>query len=164
MESGHNPSVGADSLYASGASLSVPSLLSSVPPVAPLAFDQRAESGSGLGVLSSSSLYGYGTLPVCNCGIVVTATIITMFFFPYSCPTQHWCYLYTSSLYSCYSSLSFDTHLRFNKQLIYFLRIPSSDLNSSCILISGMPVISCFKFMFYHLFLFFPWNNIFSSL
>ena len=97
MESGHNPSVGADSLYSGGANLSVPSLLSSVPPVT-LAFDQRAKSGSGLGVLSSSSLYGYGTLPVCNCGIVVTATIITMFFFPYSCPAQHWCHLYASSL------------------------------------------------------------------
>ncbi|XP_022720264.1 KH domain-containing protein At4g18375-like isoform X2 [Durio zibethinus] len=63
-DSGHNPSVGEDSLYSGGVSLSVPSLLSSVPPVASLAFDQRAESGSGLGVLSSSSLYGYGTLPM----------------------------------------------------------------------------------------------------
>ncbi|XVE51634.1 hypothetical protein DITRI_Ditri02bG0057500 [Diplodiscus trichospermus] len=63
-ESGHNSSIGVDSLYSSGASLSLPSLLSSVPPVAPLAFDQRPESGSGLGVLSSSSLYGYGTLPM----------------------------------------------------------------------------------------------------
>ncbi|XWS15980.1 hypothetical protein CRYUN_Cryun34aG0048200 [Craigia yunnanensis] len=61
-DSGHNPYVGADSLYSGGASLSVPSLLSSVPPVTPLAFNRRAESGSGLGVLSSSSLYGYGTL------------------------------------------------------------------------------------------------------
>ncbi|XVF27299.1 hypothetical protein REPUB_Repub14bG0095000 [Reevesia pubescens] len=45
-DTGHNPSVGADSLYSGGASLSMSSLLS---PVAPLAFDQRAESGSGLG-------------------------------------------------------------------------------------------------------------------
>ncbi|MBA0683883.1 hypothetical protein Goari_025510, partial [Gossypium aridum] len=77
-DAGHNPSVGADALYSGGASLSVSSLLSSVPPVATLAFDQRAESGSDLGVLSSSSLYGYGTLPVRNYGDVVTATIITM--------------------------------------------------------------------------------------
>ncbi|KAK8279214.1 hypothetical protein V6Z11_D09G095800 [Gossypium hirsutum] len=63
-DGGHNPSVGADALYSGGASLSVSSLLSSVPPVATLAFDQRAESGSDLGVLSSSSLYGYGTLPM----------------------------------------------------------------------------------------------------
>ena len=76
-DTGHNPSVGVDSLYSGGASLPMPSLLSSVPPVTSLAFDQRVESGSGLGVLSSSSLYGYGTLPVCNCGIVVTATIIS---------------------------------------------------------------------------------------
>ncbi|XVE88405.1 hypothetical protein DITRI_Ditri19aG0067500 [Diplodiscus trichospermus] len=61
-DSGMNPSVGVDSLYSGGASLSLPPLLSSVPPVAPLAFDQRAESGSGLGLLSSSSLYGYGAL------------------------------------------------------------------------------------------------------
>ncbi|XP_022715519.1 KH domain-containing protein At4g18375-like [Durio zibethinus] len=61
-DSGHNPSVGADSFYSAGTSLSVPSLLSSVPSAAPLAFDQTAESGTGLGVLSSSSLYGYGTL------------------------------------------------------------------------------------------------------
>ncbi|XP_016668825.1 KH domain-containing protein At4g18375 isoform X3 [Gossypium hirsutum] len=67
-DGGHNPSVGADALYSGGASLSVSSLLSSVPPVATLAFDQRAESGSDLGVLSSSSLYGYGTLPVRNYG------------------------------------------------------------------------------------------------
>ncbi|XWS19863.1 hypothetical protein CRYUN_Cryun31cG0053000 [Craigia yunnanensis] len=63
-DSGHNPSAGVDSLYSGGASLPMPSLLSSVPPVAPSAFDQRVESGSGLGVLSSSSFYGYGTLPM----------------------------------------------------------------------------------------------------
>lgn len=98
-DGGHNPSVGADALYSGGASLSVSSLLSSVPPVATLAFDQRAESGSDLGVLSSSSLYGYGTLPVRNYGDVVTATIITMVFDPYfSCPGQCWCHLYASYL------------------------------------------------------------------
>lgn len=63
---GHNPSIGVDSHYTGGASLSFPSLLSSVPPVAPLAFDQGPESGNGLGVFSSSNLYGYGTFPVCN--------------------------------------------------------------------------------------------------
>ncbi|KAK8514165.1 hypothetical protein V6N13_063069 [Hibiscus sabdariffa] len=63
-DSGHNPSIAADSLYSAGASLSLPSLLSSVPPVAPLAFDQRGENGSGFGVLSSSSLYGYDSLPM----------------------------------------------------------------------------------------------------
>ncbi|XP_057962482.1 KH domain-containing protein At4g18375-like isoform X2 [Malania oleifera] len=58
----HNPSIGSDSLYSSGAGLSVPSVLPSVPPVNPLGYDQIAESGSGLGLLSSSSLYGYGSL------------------------------------------------------------------------------------------------------
>ncbi|KAK6264459.1 hypothetical protein QUC31_012623 [Theobroma cacao] len=67
-DSGPNPSVGADSFYSSSASLAVPSLLPSVPPVPPLAFDQRAESGSGLGVLPTSSLYGYGTLPMGESG------------------------------------------------------------------------------------------------
>ncbi|KAL5771934.1 hypothetical protein ACOSP7_011543 [Xanthoceras sorbifolium] len=59
---GRNPHVGADSLYSSGTGLSVPQLLPSVPPVASLGYDQRAETGSGLGMLSSSSLYGYGSL------------------------------------------------------------------------------------------------------
>ncbi|XP_002519648.2 KH domain-containing protein At4g18375 [Ricinus communis] len=58
----HNPSVGADPLYSGGSGISVPSLLSSVPPVTPLAYDQRPETGSGLGLLSSSNLYGYGSL------------------------------------------------------------------------------------------------------
>lgn len=63
----HNTSVGADSLYSGGAAIPVPSLLPSVPPVAPLTYDQRAETGSGLGLLSSNSLYGYGSLSVCHC-------------------------------------------------------------------------------------------------
>lgn len=64
-DGGHNLSLGAESLYSGGPALSVPPLLSSVPPVAPLGYDQRAESGSGLGMISSSSLYGYGSLSVC---------------------------------------------------------------------------------------------------
>lgn len=61
-----NPSVSTESLYSGGTSLSMPSVLPSVPPVAPLGYDQRADSGSGLGLISSSSLYGYGSLPVCS--------------------------------------------------------------------------------------------------
>lgn len=58
----HNPPVGADPIYSGGTGISMPPLLPSVPPVGPLGYDQRADSGSGLGMLSSSSLYGYGSL------------------------------------------------------------------------------------------------------
>ncbi|KAJ1430612.1 K-like proteiny domain [Sesbania bispinosa] len=62
-DTGHNPSIGGESLYSGGASLSLPPVLPSVPSVAaPLVYDQRAESATGLGMLSSSSLYGYGSL------------------------------------------------------------------------------------------------------
>lgn len=57
-----NPHAGADPLYSGGTGISMPPLLPSVPPVGPLGYDQRADSGSGLGMLSSSSLYGYGSL------------------------------------------------------------------------------------------------------
>lgn len=57
-----NPPVGADPIYSGGTGISMPPLLPSVPPVGPLGYDQRADSGSGLGMLSSSSLYGYGSL------------------------------------------------------------------------------------------------------
>ncbi|XP_020240525.1 KH domain-containing protein At4g18375 [Cajanus cajan] len=69
-DTGHNPSLGAaDSLYSGTAGFSLPSVLPSVPPVAaPLVYDQRAESGAGLGMLSSSSLYGYGSLSMGESG------------------------------------------------------------------------------------------------
>ncbi|XP_042514503.1 KH domain-containing protein At4g18375 [Macadamia integrifolia] len=64
-DSGRNaPPPPADSLYSSGSGLSVPSALPSVPSAAPLGYDQRVDSGSGLGMLSSSSLYGYGSYSV----------------------------------------------------------------------------------------------------
>lgn len=59
-----NPSVSTE--YSGGTSLSMPSVLPSVPPVTSLGYDQRGDSGSALGLLSSSSLYGYGSLPVCS--------------------------------------------------------------------------------------------------
>lgn len=61
-----NPTAATESLYSGGASLSVPSVLPSVSQVASLGYDQRTESGSGLGMISSSSLYGYGSLSVCR--------------------------------------------------------------------------------------------------
>ncbi|XP_065876893.1 KH domain-containing protein At4g18375-like isoform X2 [Euphorbia lathyris] len=61
-DGGHNPSVGADPFYSGGAGISMPSLLPSIPQVAPLAYDQRGETGSGFGLLSSSGIYGYGSL------------------------------------------------------------------------------------------------------
>ncbi|CAL5341060.1 hypothetical protein CsSME_00047876 [Camellia sinensis var. sinensis] len=66
-EGGHNTSAGADSMYSSGTDFSMPSVLPRVPPVAPMGYEQRTESGSGLGMLSSGSLYGYGSLSVCQC-------------------------------------------------------------------------------------------------
>ncbi|KAJ4825314.1 hypothetical protein Tsubulata_014153 [Turnera subulata] len=67
-DGGHNPSGGADSLYAVGSGLSVPSLLPAVPSVASLGYDQRAETGSGLDFLSSNSLYGYGSFAMGESG------------------------------------------------------------------------------------------------
>ena len=66
-DSGHNPSIGVESLYPCSAGLSLPSMLHSVPPIAALmVYDHRAESGASLGMLSSSSLYGgYGSFSVC---------------------------------------------------------------------------------------------------
>ncbi|KAJ6766862.1 RNA-BINDING KH DOMAIN-CONTAINING PROTEIN [Salix purpurea] len=61
-DGGLNSSVSTDSVYPVCAGISIPSILPSVPPVAPMGYDQRAESGSGLGLLSSNSLYGYGSL------------------------------------------------------------------------------------------------------
>ena len=63
-DAGHNPIVGAESLFPGSTGLSLPSVLPSVPQVTPLGYDQRAESGNGLGMLSSSGLFGYGSLPV----------------------------------------------------------------------------------------------------
>lgn len=59
-----NPSVSTESLYPGSTSLSVPSVLPSVPQVAPLGYDQRTDSGGGLGMFASSSLYGYESLSV----------------------------------------------------------------------------------------------------
>ncbi|PSS04914.1 KH domain-containing protein [Actinidia chinensis var. chinensis] len=63
-EGGRNASTGADTLYSGGAGLSMPAALPTIPPVAPLGYEQRVETGSGFGMLSSSGLYGYGSLPM----------------------------------------------------------------------------------------------------
>ena len=63
-ESGHKISAGSDSLYSSATGLSVPSFFPSIPPVASLGYERSAEPGSGLGMVSSSSHYGYGSLSV----------------------------------------------------------------------------------------------------
>eukprot|EP00262_Sarcandra_glabra_P021898 TRINITY_DN9443_c0_g1_i1.p1 TRINITY_DN9443_c0_g1~~TRINITY_DN9443_c0_g1_i1.p1 ORF type:complete len:624 (-),score=139.41 TRINITY_DN9443_c0_g1_i1:175-2046(-) len=52
----------ADSRCSSG--YSAPSVLPSVPPVAPFGYDQRVDTGGSLGMLSSRSMYGYGSLQV----------------------------------------------------------------------------------------------------
>lgn len=56
-----NLSGAADALYAGGKGFSVPPVLSSVPPVKPLGYEPRTETGSGVGMLSSSGLYKYGS-------------------------------------------------------------------------------------------------------
>ncbi|KAG8385264.1 hypothetical protein BUALT_Bualt03G0023900 [Buddleja alternifolia] len=60
-EEGLNSSAGAESLYAGGSSLPVPSGLRSMSSGGALGYEQRADNGSGLGLLSSSG-YGYGSL------------------------------------------------------------------------------------------------------
>ncbi|GAB2241475.1 hypothetical protein Droror1_Dr00018250 [Drosera rotundifolia] len=59
-DSSHNPSIGVDSLYASGG-LPVTSVLPTVPSVNTLGYEQRAETRSGLSLLSDP-LYKYGSL------------------------------------------------------------------------------------------------------
>lgn len=64
-DDGHNPTIAADSLFSAGTGLSLQSVLPSVPPITSLGYDQRVENGSNLGMISSSSLYGYGSMSVC---------------------------------------------------------------------------------------------------
>lgn len=54
-EAGRTPSVASDSIYSSAPGLSVPSVASGN-------YQQRAETGTGVGLLSSNNLYGYGSL------------------------------------------------------------------------------------------------------
>ncbi|KAL0305478.1 UNVERIFIED_CONTAM: KH domain-containing protein, partial [Sesamum radiatum] len=56
-----NSSAGVEPLYTGGASLPMSSVLRSVSSNAALGYDQRVDTGSGLGLLSSSG-YGYGSL------------------------------------------------------------------------------------------------------
>ncbi|XP_072972325.1 KH domain-containing protein At4g18375 [Typha angustifolia] len=49
-----------DPLYSS--KLSLPAMLPSIPPVAPLSYDQRAEAERGFGIYPGSSLYGHSSL------------------------------------------------------------------------------------------------------
>ncbi|KAK1304767.1 KH domain-containing protein [Acorus calamus] len=61
-ESGHSHHAPmAAPLYPSGP---LPSTTQTVPPIPPLSYDQRVEPGSGLGMLSSGSIYDFGPLQV----------------------------------------------------------------------------------------------------
>ncbi|KAK1326372.1 KH domain-containing protein [Acorus calamus] len=61
-ESGHSHHAPmATPLYPSGP---LPSTTQTAPPIPPLSYDQRVEPGSGLGMLSSGSIYDYGPLQV----------------------------------------------------------------------------------------------------
>ncbi|KAL6546365.1 hypothetical protein OROMI_022086 [Orobanche minor] len=57
----YNSSAGVEALYVGGPSLPVSSVLRSASSSAALRYEQRADAGSGLGLLSSSG-YGYGSL------------------------------------------------------------------------------------------------------
>ncbi|XP_021768703.1 KH domain-containing protein At4g18375-like [Chenopodium quinoa] len=60
-----NPSVAPDSLYPGSSGFSLPPVLQTVPPVNPLGYEPRTESGGGvgnIGMYSSSSHYKYGSL------------------------------------------------------------------------------------------------------
>lgn len=56
-DGGRNPPATNDSHYSGASAMSIPP----VTPVNPLSYDQRHETGSGLGLLSSGGLYGYGS-------------------------------------------------------------------------------------------------------
>nr|XP_043623400.1 KH domain-containing protein At4g18375 [Erigeron canadensis] len=65
-DSGRNPSLGKDSMYAGGSGLPMSSVLPTGSSVTPLGYEHRAETESRLGLLSSS--YGYGSLPMSDTG------------------------------------------------------------------------------------------------
>ncbi|XP_009604665.1 KH domain-containing protein At4g18375 [Nicotiana tabacum] len=58
-EGNFNPSAGVDSLRTGGTGHSLASVLPNVPPTASLSYEQRVESGNGIGMRSSGSLYGH---------------------------------------------------------------------------------------------------------
>lgn len=68
---GNRSNTGIDNVYPGGTDLSAPPALPSVPPAAQLSYEQRADTGSGLSMLSSSSHYGYGSLSVRHYFILV---------------------------------------------------------------------------------------------
>lgn len=103
---GHNSAIVTDSMYTSGSSFSMPSVLPSVSPGAPpMGYDQRAESGSGLSVLSSSGLYGYGSLSV---GVISKLLIL------WDIST----FLFCKQLYNCCSGLFGKTNLFCTKEMM----------------------------------------------
>ncbi|KAK2965301.1 hypothetical protein RJ640_004170 [Escallonia rubra] len=72
-EGDRNPISGANSLNSGVTSHSVPSGLPSIPPVASLGYEQRAEYGSGLGMVSQGSLYGYESTSMGDIGYGLTS-------------------------------------------------------------------------------------------
>ncbi|CAJ2658666.1 KH domain-containing protein at4g18375-like protein [Trifolium pratense] len=80
----HNPPIGAESLYASSSVLSAPSML---PSVAALSYDQRAGSGTGLGMHSTSSRYGYDSYSMGDTGYGSMSSYATKLYEGHSLPT-----------------------------------------------------------------------------
>lgn len=56
--------VGLRSLYPGSTGFSMPEVLPGIPPVGHLGYEQRDDTGSGLNMASTDSLYGYRSLPV----------------------------------------------------------------------------------------------------
>ncbi|CAL5183718.1 unnamed protein product [Lathyrus oleraceus] len=81
------PPIGAESLYAGSSVLSAPSMLPSVPAAA-LAYDQRTGSatGTGLGMHSSSSRYGYDSYSIPDNGYGSMSSYATKMYEGHSLP------------------------------------------------------------------------------
>ncbi|KAK3041177.1 hypothetical protein RJ639_028656 [Escallonia herrerae] len=72
-EGDRNPVSGANSLNSGVTSHSMSSGLPSIPPIAPLGYEQRAEYGSGLGMVSQGGLYGYESTSMGDNGYGLTS-------------------------------------------------------------------------------------------
>lgn len=78
-EGNFNPSAGVDSLRTGGTGHSLASVLPNVPPTASLSYEQRVESGNGIGMRSSGSLYGHESFSVYFCITCLPQSLISCY-------------------------------------------------------------------------------------